>query len=453
MKDLRSSITNTKVPTVAIIGRPNVGKSTLFNRLIRKRRAITDAMPGVTRDPIFAEWMLGDRLVELVDTGGVKLDQEGLDSLVTDKSYQVLKEADVIILLMDVTEVTPEDQTLVEALRPYSDKILLAVNKIDTPKRDDLLWDYYAYGYSRVVGLSSAHGLGIDTLEEELEKMVDFSRYEERSEEEESEHTLKIAILGKPNTGKSTLTNRLLGREVSIVSEIPGTTRDVVTGDFSYKGTRYTVLDTAGIRRKRKVDEDVEYYSVHRAIKTIDEADVIFLMVDASEGLVEQDKKIASLIVRNGKGVVLVLNKWDMVKDTPNQMESIKERTRFLFPILAFAPLIPISAETGEGVEKLLSTGWGVWKQLNTRVETARLNNALRLWTEKYEPPRGKRGHFKIYYGTQTCTAPIEFLFFVNRSKGFPQGYLQYLTNSIRRDLGFSSVPIRVELRERKRSS
>ena len=451
MKDLNYSITNSSIPSIAIIGRPNVGKSTLFNRLIRQRKAITDAMPGVTRDPIFTRWELDGNPVELIDTGGVKLDQEGLDALVTEKSYAVLREADVIVLLMDVTDVTPEDQTLVDALRPYSGKILLAVNKIDTPKRDDLLWDYYQFGYERVVGLSAAHGLGIEELEDELTAMIDFSRYEGVVEETPENRPVKIAVLGKPNTGKSTLTNRLLGRQASIVSDIPGTTRDVVSGDFTYKGQEYTILDTAGIRRKRKVNEDVEYYSVNRAIRTIDEADIIFLMVDASEGLVEQDKKIANLIVSKGKGVVIVLNKWDLVKDIPNQMEAIKERTRFLFPILAFAPLVPLSAETGEGLEKLLSSGWGVWKQLNTRVGTSRLNSALEAWSEAYEPPRGKHGHFKVYYGTQTSTAPVEFLFFVNRSEKFPKGYLQYMTNCIRRDLGFTSIPLSIDLRERNR--
>ncbi len=453
MNDLKSSITNSTMPTVAIIGRPNVGKSTLFNRMIRKRRAITDAMPGVTRDPIFDQWMVGDRVVELVDTGGVKLEQEGLDSLVTDKSYLVLKEADVIVLLLDVTDVTPEDETLMEALRPYAKKILLAINKIDTPQRDDLLWNFYSYGYDKIVGLSAEHGLGIDILEEALEDLIDFSEYDGIEPTFDDERAIKIAIMGKPNTGKSTLTNRLLGRDASIVSPIPGTTRDVVVGDFAYKGESYTVLDTAGIRRKKKVDQDVEYYSVNRAIKTIDEADIIFLMVDSAIGLVEQDKKIANLIVNKGKGVVIVLNKWDLVKETPNQMDAIKDRTRFVFPILNFAPMVPLSSETGEGVEKLLDTAWGVYKQLNTRVETSRVNNALQKWLEHYEPPRGNSTYYKLYYGTQTHAAPVEFLFFVNRLKGFPQGYLQYLTNNIRKDLGFTSIPIRVNLRERKRNA
>lgn len=438
------------LPIIAIIGRPNVGKSTLFNRLIKKRRAITDATPGVTRDPIPERWLLGNHPVLLVDSGGVKLDQEGLDFLVTKRSLGLLEIADAIVLLMDCTEVTSEDEMLVETLRPYTDKVILAVNKIDDPVRDDLIWDYYRYGYERVVGLSSAHGLGIDVLEESLLSMLEM---EEQDEAPDEEHRVHIAVLGKPNTGKSTLTNLLTGKNTSIVSEIPGTTRDVIMGDFSYKGTSYTILDTAGIRRKSKVEEDVEYYSVNRAIKTIDEADVVLLMIDVTTGLVEQDKKIAQLIVRRGKGVVLVFNKIDLLDGVENQLEAIKDRARFLFPILSFAPIIPISAVEAVDVEKLLDCVWSVWRQLNKRIETAQLNNFLADWSEAYQPPRGTRGHFKVYYGTQVSAPPVRFLFFVNRKKDFPQGYIQYLKNCIRRDLGFSQVPVEVELKERRRNT
>ena len=259
MNDLISLVPEMKVPLIAIIGRPNVGKSTLFNRLIRKRRAITDSTPGVTRDPIFEEWDLEGHTVMLADTGGLKLDQEGLDYLVTEKSYAVLKKADVILLMMDITEVTPEDQTLIEALRPYTDKIILVVNKVDNPGREDQIWEFYSYGIKDVVGISSAHGLGIVEMEEALLEMIDFPENEEMEEtEDEEKKEIRIAVMGKPNTGKSTLTNQLTGMESSIVSEIPGTTRDVVTGNFTYKGTDYIVLDTAGIRKKKKVGENIE---------------------------------------------------------------------------------------------------------------------------------------------------------------------------------------------------
>lgn len=440
---------------VVIIGRPNVGKSTLFNRLVGKRRAITDPTPGVTRDPITERWILCGHAVDLTDSGGVKLDLEGFDELVSRKSLSLLDGADAIIFLLDCTEVTPEDHMLMKELRPYTDKIVLAVNKIDDFTREDLIWNYFAFGYQRIVGISSAHGLGIDTLEETLLGMLDLEDETDSAEElnaESQTNSIKLAVLGKPNTGKSTLTNLLTGLDLSIVSPIAGTTRDVVKGDFSYKGRDFTILDTAGIRRKTKVEEDVEYYSVNRAIKTIDEADVVLLLVDSVEGLADQDKKIANLIVRRGKGVVLVLNKIDLLKGMANEQQAIEDRVRFQFPILNFAPIQFISAANGTNISQMLDTVLKVYNQLGRRIDTAVLNDALKAWGEAYQPPRGTEGHYKVYYGTQISVNPVKFLFFINRRKDFPQVYVQYLKNCIRKDLGFSSVPIEINLRERERS-
>ena len=439
-----------KMPVIAIIGRPNVGKSTLFNRLIGKRRAITDPTPGVTRDTIPERWLLGNHPVTIIDSGGVKIDREGLDGLVADKSLALLEISDAIVFMMDCTDVTAEDRELLEFLRPFTDKIVLVVNKIDTPSRDDLLWEYYEYGYQRVLGISAAHGHGIEELEDTLLGMLNLISLDEAPDELES---VKVAILGKPNTGKSTLANLLVGEDISIVSDIAGTTRDVVMGAFSYKGSDFTVLDTAGIRRKNKVDDDVEYYSVNRAIKTIDEADVVLLMIDAIEGLSDQDKKIAQLIVRRGKGIILVLNKIDLLPGIANELEAIKDRMRFLFPVLSFSPISAISATQGKDIGKLLDTVWAVWRQLNKRIYTSTLNTAIREWGEAYQPPRGSSGHFKVMYGTQISANPIRFLMFVNRIKDFPQSYIQYMKNCIRRDLGFTQVPIEISLRERKRNA
>jgi len=441
--------------SIVIIGRPNVGKSTLFNRLIGKRRAITDPTPGVTRDPITERWILNGHAVNLTDSGGVKLDLEGFDELVSKKSLSLLDGADAILFMMDCTEVTPEDQMLLKVLRPYTDKIVLVVNKIDDPAREDLIWNYFSYGYQRIVGISSSHGLGIDALEETIMGMLDLEDGTEDVEdlrEEEDRQSIRLAVLGKPNTGKSTLTNLLTGLDLSIVSPIAGTTRDVVKGDFSYKGNAFVILDTAGIRRKSKVEEDVEYYSVNRAIKTIDEADVVLLIVDAIEGLSEQDKKIANLIVRRGKGVVIVLNKTDLLKGVANERQAIEDRVRFQFPILNFAPICFISAAKGSEIGPMLDTVLKVNGQLSKRIDTATLNNALKAWGEAYQPSRGAEGHFKVYYGTQISARPVKFLFFINRKKDFPQTYVQYLKNCIRRDLGFNDVPIEVDLRERERS-
>ena len=440
--------------SVVIIGRPNVGKSTLFNRLTGKRRAITDPTPGVTRDLMTETWILNGHAVSLTDSGGVRLEKGGFDELVAKKSLSLPEKADAIIFLMDCTEVTPEDQRLLKELRPYTDKIVLTVNKIDDVTREDLIWNFFSYGYQRVVGISSSHGLGIGDLEETIAGMLDLDNEEGLDEEEEVRESekLKLAILGKPNTGKSTLANMLTGDDISIVSPVAGTTRDVVKGSFSYKGNDFTILDTAGIRRKAKVEEDVEYYSVNRAIKTIDEADVVLLVIDSVEGLAEQDKKIANLIVRRGRGVLIVMNKTDLLSGVANERQAIEDRVRFLFPVLNFAPLCFISAATGDGIKEMLDTVLKVNNQLSKRIDTAILNTALTQWSESYQPPRGSEGHYKVYYGTQISVRPVKFLFFINRKKDFPQVYIQYLKNCIRRDLGFSQVPVEIDLRERERS-
>ena len=436
------------LPVVAVIGRPNVGKSTLFNRMLGKRKAITDPTPGVTRDPIEGTYSFDNRSVKLIDTGGYKVEQEGLDSLVSNRSIEVMEGADLVLFLMDVMEITPEDEALMKILRKYSKKVVVVVNKVDHQGREAEVWNYYSLGFDHVVGMSAEHGLGLTELDEKLEELIDFDI--KRENKDKREHQISLAIMGKPNTGKSTLTNRLLGRNASIVSDIPGTTRDVVEGTFDHSNKVYKVLDTAGIRRKKKVGENVEYYSVNRAFKSIEEADVVLLMIDAVDGLADQDKKIAAQIVKKGRGVILVLNKWDKLKEIPNQMEAVKDRIKFLFPILSFAPVVPISALTGEGVDKVLTQVNNVWNQLNKRVETARLNEALKRWTENQEPPRHSTGRFKLLYGTQFKANPVQFIFFVNRKNRFPDSYLQYITNNIRKDLGFSSIPLHVDLKEKK---
>jgi GTP-binding protein len=445
MSDSISSPHNSSLPRLVIVGRPNVGKSTLFNRLLGRRRAITDPTPGVTRDAVTAGAYVSGLPVMLVDTGGYRVEAKDIDSLVRDRSLQELRTADAIIFVCDAEELNAEDESFVDHLRPYSDKVIVAVNKVDNPKREQQVWNFYNLGFPTVIGISAAHGYGFEELEEAIEPLLGAAE----PGEEEEEPRIRLAVLGKPNTGKSTLVNRLLGEERSIVSDIPGTTRDVVEGHFGYHGSLYRVIDTAGIRRKRSVRDGVEYYSVNRAIHTVEEADVVLLLIDSTEGLAEQDKKIADQAVKKGKGIVLVLNKWDTIEHIPNRLEAVKDRVRFLFPVLGFAPIVPISAQTGKGLEKLLNTVYGVWRQLHKRVETHRFNEMLGRWYEHYEPPRGKRGHYKVLYGTQVSENPVHFVLFVNRKSGFPKSYVQYLTNNIRKHLGFPSVPITVELRER----
>ncbi|HOV64848.1 MAG TPA: ribosome biogenesis GTPase Der, partial [Spirochaetia bacterium] len=334
-----------KAPIVAIVGRPNVGKSSLFNRLIRKRKAITDPTPGVTRDPVEEFCTFGEKKALLVDTGGFRLMQEGIDALVTERSIAVMREAAVILLLMDVEETTPEDQSFMEFLNPFRERIILVVNKADNPSREMNAANYYSYGYPDVVAVSAAHGNNVDVLIDMVEERL--PAWSGETEDSAKTDAIRIAIIGKPNTGKSTLLNRLTGSDRAIVSDIPGTTRDVVEGLFEYRGRQFKVLDTAGIRRKSKVGQNVEYYSVNRAIHAIDESDVVFLIIDALEGLSEQDKKISDQIIKKGRGVILVLNKWDALKPVPNQFKAMEDRVRFQFPVLSFAPLLPLSAKEG----------------------------------------------------------------------------------------------------------
>ncbi len=441
-----TSYNNEPGARIAIVGRPNVGKSTLFNRLVGKRRAITDPTPGVTRDAVREPAIIAGHSVELIDTGGYRVDAVDIDSLVREKLLSLLQDVDLVLLMLDVNEYTAEDETFVEKIRSYTDKLIVVVNKVDNQQREALLWDFYSLGFEHVVGVSAAHGTGIDDLEEKIEAVVDF---EAAAQAVPQEPTIRISVLGKPNTGKSTLSNYLIGSESSIVSDIPGTTRDVIEGKFRHRGTVFQVMDTAGIRRKKKVQESVEYYSVNRAFKTIEDSDVVLLLIDVEEGLTDQDKKIAQQAVKRGKGILIVLNKWDKVEKVKNQMQAIQDRVRYMFPILGFAPIVPISAKTGDGIERLLSNVYSVWKQLNRRVETPVVNELIQDLVAHAQPPRSTRGHFKVFYATQVSSSPVRFLIFVNRKKGFPKSYVQYMTNSIRRELGFANIPINVELRER----
>ncbi len=436
-----------KMVNIVIVGRTNVGKSTLFNRLIGKRRAITDSMPGVTRDPVESKWELNGQIVRLIDTGGFSLNGSTLDRAVKEKAYKMIDTADLIMLVLDCNEFTPEDESFVETLRPHSERVILVVNKVDNPERETGIWNFLSTGFP-VVGVSAIHGKNIERLVEEVKQRIahiaDGSGREWRTEEREA----RFAILGKPNTGKSTLLNRLTSSVMAIVDENPGTTRDIIEGRFFYKDRFFTIYDTAGIRRKKRVKESVEYYSVNRAIKAIDFADVIFLLIDAQGDLTQQDKKIAEQVVKKGKGIVLVLNKWDKLEKIPNLFRAVKDRIRFLFPVLSFAPVVRISALTGYGVEKLLETGLKLWKQLNLRINTGRLNKMLAKWKSNYSPPSTRRFIYKIRYITQVSSNPVVFVAFVNRKKGFPQAYIDYIKNRIREELGFSLIPISIELRE-----
>lgn len=438
---------------IVILGRPNVGKSTLFNRIFGKRRAITDSMPGVTRDALEENCFFAGIPITLIDTGGIKAELEDeFDSLVANRSLKAMDKGDIILFLLEIGIFTAEDKMLVDKLRNYSEKVILVVNKSDTPEKDYLASEHYSLGLGEPIPISAAHGRNIDILYDSLKSRLKgiVSTKGEVNIEEEEDAPLTISLLGKPNVGKSTLANRLTGETGSLVSEIAGTTRDTVIGELEYKSRRMKIIDTAGIRRKAKVSEDVEYYAVNRAIRAILEADVTLLLIDANEGLSEQDKKIAFQVVKKGRTIVMVLNKWDEEQPSPQILKKAINRIRFQFPILDWAPLLPISALKGYGISKLLDLIFTVDSQQRTRVDTSELNRAVREWVSLTPPPMRKGKMFKVKYVTQISTKPVRFVAFVNRKKEFPDSYRRFLMNKIRRGFGFDLIPVELILREGK---
>jgi GTP-binding protein len=434
------------LPLVALVGRPNVGKSTLFNRLLHKRRAITDPTPGVTRDPIEEAFVFPgtDKRCRIADTGGFKLEREGLDDLVVARTLSLLRKADLVLFIVDAVDITPEDAEFAEMLRPMSDRLILVVNKADSPERDPMVWAHMRWGFPNYIFISAEHNRNIGELVEMLEKRLDFSGV--RSVDVERAD-IRIAIMGKPNTGKSSLLNLLLGEEKSIVSDVPGTTRDIVEGRFAWKGRGILVLDTAGIRRKKKVTEDVEYYSVTRSISVVTKADIVLLMIDAKEGLTEQDKKIAAFAVDEGRGVIFVLNKWDLMPDMKNTFEASRDRLRYFFGQMAYAPVVAISAKEGTGLDKLMNTVISMYAKLNRRIETSRLNKAVGEWLEATPPPVGLATKFKLRYAVQTSMNPQKFCFFVTRPEVVPDSYISFLRNKVREEFQLDTIPVKLDLK------
>jgi GTP-binding protein len=454
---------------VAVLGRPNVGKSTLFNALIGRRQAITHGTPGVTRDTGEGQWILAGRTVTLVDTGGWQAGEDGMAAEVAARSLREARDADAALLVLDALETTAEDERLIEALRPFSDRVVLVVNKVDTADREALVWNSLSHGFPSVVGVSAAHRRNLDALAATVAALLDERAAAvapapsaeagpalvEDAAEEDGDTTpapalpIRMAILGRPNSGKSSLANRLLGKARSIVSAVPGTTRDVVTGSFTWRGRTFVLLDTAGLRRRTHVSDPIEYYSAVRARETVRAADLVLLVVEAVAGLGDQDKKIAALAAAEGRGLLIVLNKWDLIGRQAGLAAEARERVRFQFPVVAYAPVLTVSARTGSGVARLLETAVDVHAQLHRRVGTGRLNQALARWVEHFRPP-GRGTNYRVRYLVQVTTNPVRFAAFVNRRDAFPTSYTQYLENRIRREFDMPNVPVTIELRRNR---
>ena len=439
------------LPVVAIAGRPNVGKSTLFNRFMQRRMAIVDPTPGVTRDPVEGTVIINGNPVHLIDTGGYKLTRDigtmeaVLDDLVVERSLEMIDQADVVLLVLEAGQITGEDEEFIHKMRPYWNKLLVAINKTEGGRNENVAWNFAQFGFKEMFFISAEHGDNISQLAEALVARLDFSNVKQVDAEKEP---IRIAIMGKPNTGKSTLSNRLTHSNNSIVSNYAGTTRDTVEGKFEYGGRKFQILDTAGIRRKAKVHENVEYYSVNRAIKTLDRCDVVFLMIDAMEGLAEQDKKICSLAFERGRGIIFVLNKWDLKEDQSKKViKDTKKWINIMFGQMEFAPILTLSALEGTGIKDLLNEAISLYGQLNHKVPTTALNMALKDWLFKYPPPASKTAHFKIRYMTQKSVNPVSFLIFATRPEVVPETYVTYLKNRIREDLGFDKIPVQLEMK------
>ena len=433
-------------PLVAIVGRPNVGKSTLFNKLIGRRLSIVEDTPGVTRDRIYAdaEWLTHS--FTLIDTGGIEPASEDIIAVQMRRQAELaIETADVIVFLVDGREgMTAADEEVAAMLRKSNKPVVLAVNKLDAPKFNDAIYEFYALGLGDPIIISAGQGLGLGDMLDEV------CAHFPPEAEEEGEHPLNIAVVGKPNVGKGSLVNAILGEERCIVSNIPGTTRDAVDTLFTLDGEPYVLVDTAGIRRKRAVeDETIERYSVIRSLAAVRRADVVLIVVDAEQGLSEQDVKIAGYVHEEGKPSVLVVNKWDLIEKDTNTMNKFKKDMQVDLAFMDYVPFLFISAKTGQRVNKLLAAAKESYAQSIRRITTGTLNDIVNEAISMTEPPAMSGKRLKIYYATEVSVQPPTFVIFVNDEALVHFSYKRYMENYFRKTFGFAGTPIKIIFRNR----
>lgn len=434
-------------PLVAIVGRPNVGKSMLFNKLTGRRTAIVEDTPGVTRDRIYGECEWNGREFSLVDTGGIEPSTDSEMLLFMRRQAEIaIETANVIIMVTDVrVGVTAADQEVATMLLRSKKPVCLAVNKCDSVGRvNPDVYEFYALGLGDPIEVSAVHGHGTGDL-------LDFcvEHFPAVDEEEEDEDVIKVAIVGKPNVGKSSLLNKILGVERVIVSNVAGTTRDAIDSNFENQHGKYCFIDTAGMRRKSKVDDAIEKYSNMRSISAIERADVCLILVDAVEGVTEQDTKIAGLAHEAGKACIIVVNKWDLIEKETMTMDRMTEDVRRDLSYMPYAPVLFISALTGQRVDKLYELINSVYEQSCLRITTGMLNNVLADATARVQPPSDKGRRLKIYYMTQISVKPPHFVIFCNDARLFHFSYQRYLENQIRATFGLQGTPIRLTIRQK----
>jgi GTP-binding protein len=434
-------------PIVAIVGRPNVGKSTLFNRMTRSRKALVDDFPGVTRDRNYGEVRWDETSFTVVDTGGFSgFESEELVSSVTHQVVQAIEEADAIVMLLDGRGgVTPVDTDLVQRLRESGKPVFYTVNKIDGSRHELLLSDFSVLGVDPLHPISAEHGYGVNDLLDALTAILP------QAAPEVDADRIRLAVIGRPNVGKSSLVNRLLGDERLVVSDMPGTTRDAIDTICTMNQREYVLIDMAGIRRKARVRKKLEKFSVIKALRSLDRCNIALIMMDASEGVTDQDATIASYALERGRGCIVLLNKWDLVEKNSETAKTYAETVRKRLPFLDFAPILTVSALTGQRVFKIFEWVERIHGQFTTRINTGRLNKALESVVHKHQPPiyRGKR--IKFYYATQTALGPPTFVCFVNYPEGIHTSYKRYLMNELRESLKLDLTPVRLFFRKREK--
>ena len=435
------------LPIVAIVGRPNVGKSTLFNRLTRKRDALVDDIPGVTRDRLYATIKWNGRNLVLVDTGGFDSSSHtgALSEGVKKQVEAAIEDADLILLLFDgKTGPVLGDDELLGLLRRAGKKVLYAVNKIDGPEHDHLSLEFYSLGMDKVFPISSAHGYGIGSLMEQV--IRDLPVIEELPEEE---GRIKIAIIGRPNVGKSSLINRIIGSERLVVSELPGTTRDSVDISFERGGKSYLLIDTAGIRRRGRVKEKIEKFSIIKALKAINRCHISVILLESQAGVYDQDARICGYALERGRGMIIAFNKWDLIKNNPSLIKSLEDSVDRQLGFVSFVPTANISALTGVRVKKLFKLIDKVWAQYDSRVPTPAVNRVLETIVKKHAPPLVGGRRPKFFYATQVSVHPPTFAIFVNRRDSIHASYEKYLANQFREQFGLHLIPVRMFFKER----
>jgi GTPase len=433
-------------PVIAIVGRPNVGKSTIFNRIVGERISIVEDIPGVTRDRIYssAEWLTHD--FNIIDTGGIDLGDEPFLDQIRQQAEIAIDEADVIIFLVNGREgVTSADEEVAKILYRSNKPVVLAVNKIDNPDMRDMIYDFYALGFGEPFPISGSHGLGLGDLLDEAAK-----HFPKDKENEYDKDAIKFSLIGRPNVGKSSLVNAMLGEDRVIVSDIAGTTRDAIDSQVTYNGQKYVIIDTAGMRKKGKVYETTEKYSVLRALRAIERSDVVLVVINAEEGIIEQDKHIAGYAEEAGRAVIIVVNKWDAIEKDEKTMKEFEEKIRSHFQFLSYAPIVFLSAKTKKRIHTLMPMIDMASENHAMRVQTNILNEVIMDAIAMNPTPTDKGKRLKVYYATQVSVKPPTFVVFVNEPELMHFSYERFLENRIRDAFDFTGTPIKIFARQRK---